>query len=438
MPDAARWLALTRGKVDDETIYGDDYGYSKLWTGIYQYYLKGEIPFRELDTLAGFPNYYFQQWVSHPTFDSFWKEHTPTCQDYEKSKAAVLNITGQYDSDQLGSLTYHRMYTQCASEESQKKYRLLITPWFHGGKAAEDLTIEGQAVDSSAALNLQKLQREWFDCQLKREKNCPDLLKDPVTYHVIGEKGWHGSESLEKIPTRYETYQIQLPFHLPSEPNVCSELNSHDLSRYLHPQFYFETPLQRSFDYYIYDPIKTKFPFEKCSSLPESDQLSCSFDLLFEQNSALVYDTPPFKTTEVMAGFVTFSAKLDLGGVSDTDLEVGLFKVIPDPKNTHQEKQFYLGSSVIRARYRNSTEREELIKRSGPEPYRFQLNFIANRIKKGERLRLILGHSVYDGGELIQKNYNNARPVEMHTAKEAQTAYVTLLQGELRLPLSNL
>ena len=83
-----------------------------------------------------------------------------------------------------------------------------------------------------------------------------------------------------------------------------------------------------------------------------------------------------------------------------------------------------LSSDYLRARYRESLEREVLVQPSAVLRYQFEdFTFFARRISKGSRLRLVLSasNSIYK-----QKNYNSGGVVANESAKDALTAHVSL------------
>jgi predicted acyl esterase len=120
--------------------------------------------------------------------------------------------------------------------------------------------------------------------------------------------------------------------------------------------------------------------------------------------------------------------------VPDTDFQVGLFEIEPDGKC------IFLGNDLLRARYRRSFSKAELVKPGEIELYEFRrFYFFVRELKKGSRLRLVVGCiNSPDFG----KNYNSGGVVGEETAKDARRAVVKLYHGKefqsvLELPIKD-
>jgi len=105
--------------------------------------------------------------------------------------------------------------------------------------------------------------------------------------------------------------------------------------------------------------------------------------------------------------------------VPDTDVTAELDEILADGTS------IALWSDVRRLRYRESVRQETLVK-SG-EIVRCDLSpglFIARRMAKGSRLRLVISapNSIN-----FEKNYNSGAVVANETAKDARTAHVRIL-----------
>jgi predicted acyl esterase len=79
---------------------------------------------------------------------------------------------------------------------------------------------------------------------------------------------------------------------------------------------------------------------------------------------------------------------------------------------------------VLRARYRESLREPRLIKTKAPLRYDFEhFPFVSQEIKKGSRLRLVIGpvNSLY-----FERNYNAGGDVAAESIKDARPVTVTL------------
>lgn len=103
----------------------------------------------------------------------------------------------------------------------------------------------------------------------------------------------------------------------------------------------------------------------------------------------------------------------------DTDVEAMLYEVQSDGSS------ILLASTILRARYRESSRQDKLIPPGVALPYRFtNFNWFARRIARGSRLRLFL-HS--PNGLELEQNFNSGGVVARETRKDARTAHITVL-----------
>jgi hypothetical protein len=102
----------------------------------------------------------------------------------------------------------------------------------------------------------------------------------------------------------------------------------------------------------------------------------------------------------------------------DTDVTAELDEILADGTS------IALWSDVRRLRYRESVRQEKLVKPGETVRCDFDPGlFIARRMAKGSRLRLVISapNSIY-----FEKNYNSGGMVANETAKDARTAHVRI------------
>src|SRR5207245_6592076 len=105
--------------------------------------------------------------------------------------------------------------------------------------------------------------------------------------------------------------------------------------------------------------------------------------------------------------------------VPDTDLSADLYEILPDGTS------IALWNDVRRLRYRESPREEKLVKPGEIVRCDFAPGlFVARRISKGSRLRLVVTspNSIF-----FEKNYNSGGVVANETAKDARTAHIRIL-----------
>jgi predicted acyl esterase len=105
----------------------------------------------------------------------------------------------------------------------------------------------------------------------------------------------------------------------------------------------------------------------------------------------------------------------------DTDLKASLYLVSSDGES------HWLNDTMLRARYRKSAERPEMIHENEPEEFHLPPGYLfAARAVKGSQVRLILS-SLNDPS--YEKNWNATKPGAEQTGSGAKIAHIRLLQS---------
>ena len=145
----------------------------------------------------------------------------------------------------------------------------------------------------------------------------------------------------------------------------------------------------------------------------------------------MIYHSPPLEVDTEVSGFLKVKAFISLD-VPDTDLSVSVNEMRPDGTS------ILVGQDHIRARYRNSVDKVELVTPGEVNLYEFDsFNFSSRVLKKGSRVRLLLRplNSPYYG-----KNFNSGGRLGYETATDARIATITLhhdarYKSRLELPV---
>ncbi len=392
-----QWLTLVSGRASQENIFGD----SAFWAAQFKRWYEAHAPFRELDRYVGNPSPIFQTWIAHPTQDAYWDSFSPTPAQYAKLTLPILTICGQYDGDQPGALAFYADHMKYGSAAARAKHYLIIGPWDHAGTRTPKADVGGLKFDQAALLDMNALHKGWYDWTLKGRSK-PDFLKDKVAFYVTGEEAWRYAPSLAGVTARSE------PWYLDSTAARANDVfASGDLRR--------DAPASALPDHYVYDPLDTR------SAVWEVDEsangLTDQRGMMLAAGSGLFYHSPVFAADTDIAGFFRFSAWIALDQ-PDTDLSVAVFEIKPDGSSV------FLASDAMRARYREGAREQKLVEPGTIERYDFdQFTFVARRIAKGSRLRLVVGpvNSLY-----AEKNYNAGGVVADESGKDARKVTVTL------------
>jgi putative CocE/NonD family hydrolase len=387
-------MSYVAGHIRNKENFFSEYNIAKVKRNY-----RDHLPYADLLTALDSPNKQmqkvFKRWISHPTFDSFWKDMLPSKEDFEKFNMPILSITGYFDSDQPGHMYYYDHFQKYASEEAKSKMYFVIGPWDHSGTRRPVSGIGGLEFTENAVVNIFKLHKEWFDYTMKNGEK-PDFLKDHVSYFEMGTNKWNYCSDLEGMSDQTLSYYLSSPSVNPQDIFQSGSL--------------VEKPVnEKETDHVIYDPSVPAF---KGSGIGRNYLTSQAY---VTEEGWLYYHTPVFREELEISGFVTLNVFAEIN-TKDTDFDFKLYEIKADGTNV------YLGNGVMRARFRNTLEKEELIKPGEVNEYQIKtLNMFNRTISKGSRLRLMFG---YLDSDQYQKNYNSGKDVSYETLKDAKTCTI--------------
>jgi uncharacterized protein len=398
-----QWYTFTSGKAGQVNLFGDQ----KFWRTKFLDAYKKHIAFKDLDSFIGNPLKNFQRILKHATADAYYDAMVPSVEQYKKLTLPILTITGQYDGDELGALTFYREHIANASPEARAKHFLIIGPWDHAGTRTPTDEVAGVKFGPGAIVDLNDLHRQWYDWTTKNGVK-PDFLKNQVAYYLLasGNSGangeWKYADTFEALTANPKTFYFDS-----KDGDANGVFRSGALT---------EKQPREGVDKFIYDPLDTNRgenvegtePNEKTAGLDQRFALSISNDGLVYHTEALPNETP-------LIGCPSVSLWVSID-TPDVDLSADLYEVLPDGTS------IALWSDLRRLRYRESLREAKLVKPG--EIVRCDFNpglFVARRLMKGSRLRLVVTavNSIF-----WQKNYCSGGVVADETAKDARTCHV--------------
>ncbi|MFC2164132.1 CocE/NonD family hydrolase [Acidobacteriota bacterium] len=395
----ARYLALISGKTANFNLFGD----TRFWNGKYYKLYKEHMPFSKLAEISGSNEKLFKRYIAHPSFDEFWQAISPTDKDYNAFNIPILSITGYFDSDQLGAMHYYNEHMKHGNPEGKQKHILLIGPWGHRGTRYPTKDLYGLHFGEKSVpyKDLAELHIQWFDWILKGKER-PGFLKNRVCYYVMNADEWKYTNKIENIANEKSTW------FLSSENGMANDVFQSG-SLEMVPSHEKQKP-----DVFEYDPL------DIIESASFDDALGSESEYYTNQRFAfgkdkLIYHSPQLEEELEVAGYAKLRLYMELN-VPDTDFEVGLFEIKPDGKS------ILLGTSHMRARYRNSVSKAELVTPGDINLYEFKkFDFFVRKLSKGSRIRLVIG--CINSPEW-EKNYNSGGVVSEETAKDARKAII--------------
>ena len=313
-----------------------------------------------------------QAWLNNP-------DHDPWQLDKHCREVAVpnLDIVGWYDHCNGDMLLHRTMVKEAQTDLARRNQRLIIGPWGHSSRGQQKFG----AIDFGPAAVLSIVEEEirWFDYWLKGKDN-GTAKQAPVRIFVMGANEWRDEQ--EWPPRR----AVNKDFYLTSKNNANTPSGDGRLLA--------AAPTTSGQDVYDYDP-KNPVPslYGKALYTIPADQRP-----LASREDILVYQTEPL--AEALE--VTGNPQVELFAASsapDTDFFVRLIDVSPDGL----ARDVSLG--VVRARYRESLAKPQLLKPGEVTKFTIRMNPTSNRFLPGHRLRLDITSSDFPN---YDRNHNTA------------------------------
>ena len=342
---------------------------------------------------------YFRDWIEHERSDEYWKRWKIS-DHYPELDIKALHSGGWHDIFLKGSIgNYVGMRKSAATPEARNNQRLLVGPWAHAATSAEgkigDVTFGKQAV-----LDMNGTIVKWMDYALKDIKN--EFASDsPVRIFVMGENVWRDEKEFPLARTQYTKHY----FHSTKGANTGS--GDGTLST--------KAPGAEKPDTFEYDPanpVPTVGGRLCCGGTmpgPFSQQPNES------RADVLVFSSPVLERDVEVTGYITVELFAASSAV-DTDFTA----LIADVDASGYAR--FLTDGIVRARYRNSTEKVELIEPGKPYKYTIDLWATSNVFKAGHRIRVYISSSNFPR---FNRNLNTGEPTMKGTkmVKARQTIY---------------
>ena len=319
---------------------------------------------------------YVREWFKNPPYKRAWKPEDV----YKEIEVPNLDFSGWYDHCMETMKNLNGMQKNARTKIARTQTKLIIGPWNHrsvGKRKTGDIDF-----GSLAELNMHDMLIRWFDHWLKDLNN--GVEQDPaVRYFVMGSGKWKIADTWPPKGTEKSIY------YLDSKGEAKEVKNSGFLSR--------KIPKDNNCDTYIYDPknpVPTFWAKEFFTFTVPSDR-----SLLNYRQDILCYCTAPLEESIEVIGYpevVLYASSSAL----DTDFFVRLV-------DEHQDgTALEICYGVVRARYRHSLEREELLTPGQITQFKIKLSPTACYFLKGHRIRLEITSSDFPN---FDRNHNTGK-----------------------------
>jgi hypothetical protein len=323
---------------------------------------------RPVEAMATLAPYYLD-WVAHPAYDAYWKQWSIE-EHFGDIQVPMLTVAAWYDLFQDGSLrNYTGVKAHGGSDAARQGQHLRVIV---GGHAGNGPKIGDVDFGPAAQVDEDAMTLAWYDYLFKGTRN--EYSGTRVKIFVMGANAWRDESDWPPARARTTTY------YLHSGGRANSLRGDGTLST--------TAPQAEKADSFLYDPanpVPTIGGLLCCDAvhLPPGprDQRPAE-----ARDDVLVYSTPPFVDDTEVTGKVTVDLYASSTAV-DTDFTAKLVDVWPNGFAQN------LTDGIVRARYRNSQEKPELM--TPGQVYRLALDVwsTSNVFKKGHALRLELSSS---------------------------------------------
>jgi len=409
-PYMLQWLTYVHGRASNSGLFNSD----TLWPNATWEQIRSGKSFQDLEKIVGIEGTVFKTWSEHPTEDAFWKAMTPRPEDFARLDIPILTITGHFDADQRGALTYYERHMANGKPEVTQKHLLVIGPWDHGGTRRPRAEMGGLSFGKDATPNIEELHKAWYDHVLKGGPR-PEFLKDRVACFIMGRNTWIYTSDLSHIEGKPLKLSLDLEGARAGDVMRGGHLGAAP------PSAAAEVRLKSD---PLFLPDRADFEAEYADYLKDQRE---AFQM---QDNRVVLHSDAFSEETVLAGRGRLSLRLAVDQ-PDADLFVELQEVLPDGSAVS------LASTAVRLRYRKGGTTASLMTPGQAELVTFPtMSFFARALAKGSRLRLVISAGPYLGW---QRNTNTGGDLATEPLSKGKVAHLTLMTGpesgsELELP----
>lgn len=342
-------------------LYGSIFGIHKAYWG---------LPLADFPpaTVPGLIDHY-REWLRHPARDDYW-ERVRIESKYKRIDVAALHIGGWYDIFLEGTLrNFVGMRAQGKSARARHKQRLIVGPWLHGlfDRVVGEVDFGPGVLPD--AVDLGGLHLQWFDHCLRDQ---PDSGA-PVRIFVMGANVWRNENEwplARVVPT---------PYYLTSGGAANNARGNGQLLG--------QPPTHAASDTFLYDPERPVPSWGGCTLMPGAQSAGPRDQRpVEERDDVLVYTSAPLTEPTEVTGPVETIVYAATDG-RDTDFTAKLVAVAPDGRALN------LCDGIVRARYRNSLTRAELLEPGRVYEYHIQLGSTSYMFAPGSRIRLEVSSS---------------------------------------------
>lgn len=313
----------------------------------------------------------FEDIVSHELTDIWWKEEQYISED-DTFTTAGLHVNTWYDQTVHDTFRLAEHLAENAEHPRATHQYILVDPGKHcsSGKLSDGLVKIGQMEIEYKKIEFMKIYLNWFDYWLKDGQIS---LPPRFQYFLINAASWETATTWPPQKVNVQRYYLHEQGRLIEE---FSSLLDSSIEK-------------KDVDSYYYDPENPVPTIGGSICCIRSDkEISGSFDqsILRKRNDVLIYQSDPLSSNVDLVG----NAKAVIFVSTDSYDTDFCLKIVDQQPNG---QAYNLQDGVVRLKYRNGIDNEQLAVPG--EVYRVEIDLapIAYRFKAGHRIALYVSSS---------------------------------------------
>lgn len=391
--DRREWFNSPAANNFKQTFTPDDAQFNKTLR---------QLPTIDALTRLGAPPSAYKKFAGSPP-DGRYFRNMENATSGDKFNVPAVFVDGWYDYGPAETLQAFRDFRiNAQSDLARDNQFIILTPATHCGYwGTSDTTVIGARPLGDSRIDLNKLQKRWFDHWLKASNpaNFSDLPK--VQYYLMGKNEWRNAE------------QWPIPGTTPTNVYLSSKGSAN--SRYGDGKLVFDELSSTSVDRFTYDPkmpVPTRGGQTCCTGLAEGEG---SYDQSVNEmrHDVLVYSSEPLRSGMEVTGNIKVVLHVS-SSAADTDFTAKLVDVYPDGR------AFNIQEGALRMRYRKGLNRNVRMKQGKVYEVTLDLHATSNYFAAGHRIRLDVSSSNFPRWERnLNTGGNNYDETEYKIAKNA-------------------
>lgn len=357
------------------------------------------LPLKSCPPLEGLADWYFND-LAHPEDGPYWWSMNLSTA-FQEVETPAFHLGGWFDVFLGGTLrSFEGLQKHGRTRTCRESQRLVVGPWIHGPGNVGKREVGELDFGPNAWFDLYETRLRWYDYWLKGLDN-GIMDSPPVRVFLMDDNRW-----LEMATWPPATVDYREMYFRQGTGRSVASLNNGRLS--------FQSPrMDEHPDSYIYDPND---PIPSLITYPELGPR----DHRSVEGRTLTYTSDILEKDLAVVGPIK-AVLYSLSSAPDTDWVVRLCDVWPDGRSMS------VCDGILRARYRHSLERAELI--TPGQIYRFEVDMLATAqvFQAGHRVRVQVTSSDFPR---YDRNLNTGGPFGEEV--RGQVAVNTVFHDALR------